>query len=87
MVGHSEITVGIRLRDKGTKRFKPLQAKWEARKEFEAFFTTKKEGMGLGLSISRTIVEAHGGRLWATANSAHGTTFRFSLPVAAGAAA
>ena len=47
---------------------------------FEAFVTTKQEGIGMGLSISRTIVESHGGRMWATANNLHGATFQFTLP-------
>ena len=53
-----------------------------AEQVFEAFYTTKAEGIGIGLSISRSIVEAHGGRLWATPNEPHGAVFRFSLPVA-----
>jgi len=47
---------------------------------FDAFFTTKPQGIGMGLPISRSIIESHGGRLWATSNSGQGTTFQFTLP-------
>jgi len=49
---------------------------------FTAFFSTKPQGSGMGLTISRSIVEAHGGRLWATANPVQGATFHFTLPTA-----
>ena len=69
--------VQVEVRDSGTG-LDPERAE----RVFEAFYTTKAEGIGIGLSISRSIVEAHGGRLWASANEPHGAVFRFSLPVA-----
>jgi PAS domain S-box-containing protein len=48
---------------------------------FEAFYTTKPDGLGMGLAICRSIIEAHGGRLWATANEPRGAVFQFTLPL------
>ena len=68
--------VQVEVRDSG-----PGLDRERAEEIFEAFYTTKTEGLGMGLSISRSIIEAHGGRLWATANAPHGAVFQFSLPI------
>jgi signal transduction histidine kinase len=52
-----------------------------AQRLFDAFFTTKSTGMGMGLSICRSIIEAHRGRVWAASNGAQGAVIRFTLPV------
>ncbi len=70
--------VQVALRDAGVG----LEPEARAR-IFDAFYTTKPGGMGLGLSISRSIVESHGGRLWAEPNEGPGATLRFTLPVSA----
>jgi len=54
----------------------------QAEQVFNAFFSTKPQGTGMGLSISRSIIESHGGRLWASSNSERGATFNFTLPAA-----
>jgi C4-dicarboxylate-specific signal transduction histidine kinase len=55
----------------------------EADRVFSPFFTTKPNGMGMGLRISRSLIEGHGGRLWAGPNVPHGAVFSFTLPVTA----
>jgi PAS domain S-box-containing protein len=65
----------VAVRDSG-----PGLAPDSLERAFEAFYTTKPGGLGMGLSISRSIVEAHGGRLWATANEPQGAVFQFALP-------
>jgi PAS domain S-box-containing protein len=68
----------VALRDSGTG------LDWEADRVFTPFFTTKANGLGMGLPISRSLIEGLGGRLWATPNSPHGAVFSFTLPIAAG---
>jgi two-component system sensor kinase FixL len=73
--GDAEVRVSIHDTGKGV----PAEHR---QRIFEPFFTTKREGMGMGLAISRSIVEAHGGRIWATPNRAGGETLQFTLPAA-----
>jgi PAS domain S-box-containing protein len=82
-----ELTVKSQLQD-GQLQFSVSDTGMGLPKEkieliFDSFFTTKPQGSGMGLSISRSIVESHGGRLWATANNGRGATFHFTLPTAA----
>jgi signal transduction histidine kinase len=71
--------VGVAVEDSG-----PGLDPMRADRLFEAFFTTKPEGMGMGLSICRSIIDAHGGRLWASPNLPNGAVFQFTLPAAVG---
>jgi PAS domain S-box-containing protein len=73
---HCPDTVLVEVRDFGVGLTNPDQV-------FEAFFTTKENGMGMGLAICRSIIEAHEGRLWASSEEVPGTTFSFTLPVKA----
>jgi len=76
--GSASHDVFVEVRDSG-----PGVAPANLDRLFDSFFTTKREGTGMGLSISRSIIEAHGGRLWAMPNEPHGVVFRFTLPTGA----
>jgi signal transduction histidine kinase len=78
MEGASEVLVEVRDSGRG------LEA-GAVDRIFDPFFTTKSDGMGMGLSISRSIVVAHGGRLWAMPNEPRGAVFKFALPTIASA--
>jgi C4-dicarboxylate-specific signal transduction histidine kinase len=80
--GESAEAVMITVRDSG-----PGFASQHPDQLFDAFYTTKSDGLGMGLAISRLIVESHGGRLWATGNAPTGATFQFTLPVGSDGAA
>jgi signal transduction histidine kinase len=73
--GSSDVLVSVRDSGKGIS---PQQLE----RLFDPFYTTKPSGMGMGLSICRSIVEAHGGRIWVTANAPQGAAFYFTLPAA-----
>lgn len=71
---HSPQTILVEIRDSGV-------GMEDSEKIFEAFFTTKENGMGMGLAVCRTIIDAHHGRLWAASGKGEGTTFSFTLPI------
>jgi C4-dicarboxylate-specific signal transduction histidine kinase len=83
--GDRRLTVAIRLEGSGVRvsvSDNGCGLPTEADRIFEPFFTTKTHGLGLGLPICRTIINAHGGRLWPETNPERGTTFHLELPVA-----
>jgi len=67
--------VSVEVRDSG-----PGFASAALERAFEAFYTTKSDGLGLGLSICRSIIEVHDGRLWASPDTPRGAIFRFTVP-------
>jgi PAS domain S-box-containing protein len=76
---HEPGTIVVAVRDSGVGLDPP-----GADRIFDAFYTTKPDGLGMGLSISRSIIEAHAGRLWASGNDDHGVTLQFTLPTGGG---
>ena len=70
------VMVQVAVRD-----FGPGIEEQELHKIFEPFFTTKRSGLGMGLSLSRSIIESHGGHIWAENNPDKGITFYFDLPI------
>ena len=81
VTGNEPDGVSVEVRDSG-----PGFAPAALERVFEAFYTTKPGGLGLGLSICRSIIEAHNGRLWASANLPRGASFQFALPAIANTA-
>jgi two-component system sensor kinase FixL len=82
-----ELTIAVRTRDRNTALFSITDTGHGISAEiserlFQPFMSTKANGMGVGLSICRTIIEAHGGRIWADPNDTGGTTFNFTIPLA-----
>ena len=72
---NDEGSIEVTIRDSGTGIEEAIR-----HRIFDPLFTTKPAGMGMGLSICRRIIEAHGGRLWASPGTPHGTEFRFTIP-------
>jgi signal transduction histidine kinase len=82
-----ELVIGTRQEENGVLlTVKDIGVGFDPQNEdklFNAFYTTKKSGMGIGLHVSRSIIESHRGRLWATVNDGPGATFSFTIPRAA----